>query len=1035
MPERTLLLVEDEAVIAMMEAAMLRDNGYAVLVAASGAEAVALASEDLTIDLVLMDIDLGRGMDGTDAAREILARRNIPVVFLSSHTEPVVVEKTEGITSYGYVVKNSGDTVLLASMKMAFRLYEANRTLDENRRRLSEANQIMSGILENTHMMAAYLDTSFNFIWVNGTYAATCGRDPSFFPGKNHFDLYPHPENHAIFRRVVETGRPFYVEAKPFEFPDHPERGVTYWDWSLFPVTDAAGSVGGLVFTLADVTNRIRAEKKMKLLADMVDNAPGSITVHDYGGNFLYANRKTFRIHGYDALEFNSINLRSLDVPESEKLMEERVRKIDEEGGASFEVRHYKKDGTSFPLEVSAKKILWDGAPAVLSIATDITERKEREREREASIAILRLINEKSDLRELMRSVAAFMREWSGCEAVGIRLANGDDYPYYETTGFPHRFVELESSLCTRDLDGQIARDEVGDPVLECMCGNIIRARFDASKPFFTERGSFWTSSTTELLAGTTESDRQSSTRNRCNGMGYESVALVPLRAGAETHGLLQLNDTRRDRFTPSIIETIERLCASIAVALSNRKLVERLAESEKKFHTMVDFTYDWEIWMAPDGRLIHVSPSCERITGYTQDEFLMNPRLLKDIVHTDDRSGLISHMEAVLQGRQSADDMRIDYRILHRNGSVVWIGHRCSPVRDSDGHWFGLRISNRDITARKNAEEALRESEETARALLNATNESAFLMDVDGTILAFNSTMAERLGIHCEDLPGRNVYALLPGETAAFRRAKAAEVIASKSPVRFEDERAGIVFENTIYPIIDVAGEVTRLAVFGADITERKRTEELLRKGAEEKEALLRELQHRIKNTLAMITSLVHMETRDSCEPAARDVLENIRSRISTLSGLYSMLYSTGAVRQVRLDGYLRMIADSVVSAYAKVGAGIELGVAADEILIDTKRASSVGLIVNELLMNAFKYAFSGGRRGRVDIGLSGTEEGIELVVSDNGVGLPDGFDPARSEGFGLRLVGMLLDQLGGTLSHRTAHGTTFTMTIPPET
>ncbi|MBP7604378.1 MAG: PAS domain S-box protein, partial [Spirochaetes bacterium] len=639
MPERTLLLVEDEAIIAMAEAAMLRKNDYAVLLAESGEQAVALASLDPRIDLVLMDIDLGRGMDGTEVARNILACRDIPIVFLSSHTEPEVVEKTEGITSYGYVVKNSGDTVLLASLKMAFRLFDANRTLYENRCRLSEANQIMSGILTNTHMMAAYLDASFNFIWVNDVYAATCGYDPSFFTGKNHFDLYPHPENQAIFRRVVETGTPFYVEAKPFEYPDHPERGETYWDWSLFPITDSVGTVGGLVFTLADVTHRVRAEKKIKLLADMVNGAPGSITVHDYDGRFLYANKKTFEIHGYDEDEFMSLNLHDLDVPESEERLAERFSKIDREGMATFEVAHYRKDGTRFPLEVSARKTTWDGEPAIMSVAADITARKEREREREASIEILRLINEKTDQRDLMSSVALFMREWSGCEAIGIRLAEGDDYPYYETNGFPERFVELENSLCTRDFDGQIVRDVMGHPALECMCGNILRGRFDPSRPFFTERGSFWTNSTTELLAGTTEEDRQSSTRNRCNGMGYESVALVPLRAGDETHGLLQLNDARKDRFTPSTIETIERLCVSIAVALSNRKLVERLVESEKKFHTMVDYTYDWEIWTAPDGRPLHVSRSCERITGYTQDEFMADPHLLTDIVHPDDRA------------------------------------------------------------------------------------------------------------------------------------------------------------------------------------------------------------------------------------------------------------------------------------------------------------------------------------------------------------------------------------------------------------
>jgi two-component system sensor kinase FixL len=121
-------------------------------------------------------------------------------------------------------------------------------------------------MLEHTHMMTVYLDAQFNFVWVNRAYAETCRHEPSFFPGKNHFELYPHEENKAMFQRVVDTGEPFFVVAKPFEFPDQPERGVTCWDWSLVPTTDAAGKVTGIVFTLAEVTERKRAEEEWQKL-------------------------------------------------------------------------------------------------------------------------------------------------------------------------------------------------------------------------------------------------------------------------------------------------------------------------------------------------------------------------------------------------------------------------------------------------------------------------------------------------------------------------------------------------------------------------------------------------------------------------------------------------------------------------------------------------------------------------------------------------------------------------------------------------
>lgn len=128
----TILLVEDEAVIAMAEKAMLERYGYEVILAYTGEKAVEIASDNRSVSLVLMDIDLGSGMDGSRAAEKILANRDVPVVFLSSHTEPEVVAKTEGITSYGYIVKDSGETVLVASIKMAFRLAEAKRRIDQS---------------------------------------------------------------------------------------------------------------------------------------------------------------------------------------------------------------------------------------------------------------------------------------------------------------------------------------------------------------------------------------------------------------------------------------------------------------------------------------------------------------------------------------------------------------------------------------------------------------------------------------------------------------------------------------------------------------------------------------------------------------------------------------------------------------------------------------------------------------------------------------------------------------------------------------
>jgi PAS domain S-box-containing protein len=222
-----------------------------------------------------------------------------------------------------------------------------------------------------------------------------------------------------------------------------------------------------------------------------------------------------------------------------------------------------------------------------VALFDDITERKRTEEEREITIEFLRLVNESACTADLVRAAATFFQEKSGCEAVGVRLHEGDDYPYYEARGFPKEFVRMESSLCARDKCGEVIRDDAGNPVLVCMCGNIVCGRFDASKPFFTAGGSFWSNCTTELLASTTEADRQSRTRNRCNGEGYESVALVPLSVGSDRMGLIQLNDRRKGMFTPGIITQWERLAGYLSVALAKFRAEEALRESEGRSREM----------------------------------------------------------------------------------------------------------------------------------------------------------------------------------------------------------------------------------------------------------------------------------------------------------------------------------------------------------------------------------------------------------------------------------------------------------------
>lgn len=152
------------------------------------------------------------------------------------------------------------------------------------------AEAMLDTILEHTPALIAFMDTEFNFIRVNHAYAASIEKTPDYFNGKNHFDLFPHEENEDIFRNVVKTGVPYSIAAKPFEFPQYPERGVSWWDWSLVPVKDGSGAVVSLLMTLADVSDRVRNAQEIEELAKFPSENPNPVMRVSAGGAVDYAN-------------------------------------------------------------------------------------------------------------------------------------------------------------------------------------------------------------------------------------------------------------------------------------------------------------------------------------------------------------------------------------------------------------------------------------------------------------------------------------------------------------------------------------------------------------------------------------------------------------------------------------------------------------------------------------------------------------------------------------------------------------------------
>ncbi|MBL7184791.1 MAG: PAS domain-containing protein [Phycisphaerae bacterium] len=342
-----------------------------------------------------------------------------------------------------------------------------------------------------------------------------------------------------------------------------------------------------LLLRLRKVEQKLReSEKKFRFAMEATNDALWDWNIET---NQTYRNPRHATMLGYEPHELNA----SQDEwdkrihPDDKRLLLELV---DEHltGKRDFFTHEYRlrtKSGDYIWVLGRGKIVEYsdDGAPVrMIGTNIDITERKKTENSRELVTRILQYSSELGEWISIIRKVLKSIQEYSELEVAALRLREGDDYPYFVQYGFSDEFVQAENYLCERNKAGDIVRDYAGNPVLDCMCGNIIRGRTDPKLPFFTQGGSFWSNCTTELLANTTEKERQSRTRNRCNGEGYESVALIPIRAGVEIIGLLQLNDRRKNCFSLELIRLFEGIAMSIGSALERRKALEEVLALSK---------------------------------------------------------------------------------------------------------------------------------------------------------------------------------------------------------------------------------------------------------------------------------------------------------------------------------------------------------------------------------------------------------------------------------------------------------------------
>lgn len=400
--------------------------------------------------------------------------------------------------------------------------------------------------------------------------------------------------------------------------------------------------------------------------------------------------------------------------------------------------------------------------------------------------------------------------------------------------------------------------------------------------------------------------------------------------------------------------------------------------------------------------------------------------------------------IESALQDGTSVHGKLVNPTLLI-NGELHerWLSVSAEPV-DLNGN-RNVIVAIEDISDRKHTEQALENSQHFIRRILEATPNLIYTFDLKEKKNTYaNRDLLEFLGYSPENIKkiGSNLLASVihpddVGKVAEhhekFHSSNGDDVFEIEYRLKRSDGQWRWVRSRDILFARDQDGTAQQILGSAEDITERKQMEEALKNALEEKNVLLQELQHRVKNTLAIISGLIGLEVNRTTETKVQNVLQSMRDRISSLAKLYDMLYhSVMDMNEIRLNEYIREIAISLVNSYKPDKEQISLQLDLDEMHIDVRRAIPIGLIVNEIITNSLKHAFNAGHEGVIRVGLVCRNEHVIIEVEDNGNRLQLASYPDGSKSLGLVLVQILTEQINGNLESNIEKGTRFKITFP---
>jgi len=856
--------------------------------------------------------------------------------------------------------------------------------------------------------------------------------------------------------------------------------GRRYFNVSYYPYLDNSGTVTHAVVISRDSTRykqieeRLsRSEQRYRLTSDLTSNFTYAFGLSQSGEFLLEWVTDAFeRITGFSAEEVGSRSQwLQMTHPEDIFQLDRREQALQAGHMNVSEYRIVTKSGNVCWVRDYIRPIWSRKQKQVVRMygaVQDITARKQAEAERERFTGMLRTATDISrritsvlDFQTLLPEIVALVQNRFDVYQVNIYLLNDDDNLVIEAgagvnnNSMPEKFKEIDSKHPHNPVT-RAARTQ-----------KTVLINDVESDPTFVHH---------PLLPLT------------------RAQVCIPLTENNRVLGILDVQDSRTDRFQPVDLDTLNILAAQIAVVIRNARLVDLLRISEERYalaaHVGKVGVWDYDIETAQ----FYLAPNLKAVLGYSDREIESWDDVRKKIIHPDDLAAIRTIMKAHLEGL--TPEFAMEFRMLHKDGSTRWMLARGVAFRSETNSPVRVTGAITNITELKRIEQALQyrvaletfvttmstrfiniSAEDIDQEINNALGIIGQFIEANCACIALanhENHLSVKYHWHAKETPismtSANVLPLDQLSWLSDRLYRLETVYIphiDRLPPEAQPEKEYFSrhqFQSLIAVLMTFSETTTGILVFGnisqertwtndtieplklvrqmfINTLERKRVEEQIQQSLQEKNILLQEVHHRVKNNLQIISSLLYLQSTYTSSPDTETILLDSQNRIYSMGLIHENLYQTKQLSNLNMARYIRNLLDYLMQSYATSPGYVRLETNLQQISFDVSTAIPCGLLITELVSNSLKHAFPQEHRWPEEhqhqlwVRLQQhTETEIKLEIEDNGIGLPVAAHLKQSQTLGFKLIDRLVSQLKGTLTFDRNEGTLVRIIFPYE-